>query len=51
MELSTIKSKVYLKGLKMKDLYKNLNVSRQLFYKKIKRKDKAFLKEIDIFLS
>jgi len=51
MKLIEIKSKAYSKGYLMKDLYKMLGLSRQSFYKKIKRKNVEVLIKINEILS
>lgn len=51
MELLEIKLKTYSKGYTMKELYKKLDLSRQNFYKKVKKKDEKTLERIKKILS
>ncbi len=50
MTLLEIKSLVYSKQLTMGDLYKLLGISKQSFYRKIKKQDKIFIEEIKTVL-
>lgn len=43
MKLLEIKSLVYSKGLTMGEVYVLLGVSKQSFYRKIKKNDKKFI--------
>lgn len=49
MDLNEIKSKAYSKGLLMKDIPLKLGVSKQYFYRMLKKKDKKFIEKLKCF--
>ncbi|MGB6128841.1 MAG: hypothetical protein WBG30_08835 [Psychrilyobacter sp.] len=48
--LKEIRIKAIIKGMKMKELAEKLGCSRELMYRKIKKKDPEFLKKIEKIL-